>query len=251
MFKSWPLKDHVAAISCGIYSDVPVLDLDYAEDSDRRNRRQFRHDRDGRHRRDPGHGGGRALLRGAICSSCWRWPRRASANWWSCSARRLRDAQAERRATRDRHPQQGQARGVRELLAPYGVRRSRRANLALPSPRRRSTPSSAMPASRRMAAMQATGMIALSDDSGLCVDALTARPASTRPTGPVPTADWSRAMRLVEEKLQAAAPRRRTSAAPNSSARSASSGPMARNAVRGPCAGPARLAAARPAWPWL
>jgi ribonuclease PH len=28
------LKDQVAAISCGIYSGVPVLDLDYAEDSE-------------------------------------------------------------------------------------------------------------------------------------------------------------------------------------------------------------------------
>ena len=29
-----PLKDSVSAISCGIYKTVPVLDLDYAEDSD-------------------------------------------------------------------------------------------------------------------------------------------------------------------------------------------------------------------------
>ena len=28
-----PLKDHVAAVSCGIYRGTPVLDLDYAEDS--------------------------------------------------------------------------------------------------------------------------------------------------------------------------------------------------------------------------
>jgi ribonuclease PH len=27
------LKDHIAAISCGIYEGAPVLDLDYAEDS--------------------------------------------------------------------------------------------------------------------------------------------------------------------------------------------------------------------------
>ncbi len=27
------MKDQVAAISCGIYKGVPVLDLDYAEDS--------------------------------------------------------------------------------------------------------------------------------------------------------------------------------------------------------------------------
>ena len=33
MFKAWPLKDHVAAISCGIHGGVGVLDLDYAEDS--------------------------------------------------------------------------------------------------------------------------------------------------------------------------------------------------------------------------
>jgi len=29
-----PLKDHVAAISCGVFKGEPVLDLDYAEDSD-------------------------------------------------------------------------------------------------------------------------------------------------------------------------------------------------------------------------
>jgi|TARA_R110000824_G_scaffold118960_14_gene271976 ribonuclease PH len=29
-----PIKDHVAAISCGIYKGVPVADLDYIEDSD-------------------------------------------------------------------------------------------------------------------------------------------------------------------------------------------------------------------------
>ena len=33
MLRSDPMRDHVAAISCGISSGVPVLDLDYAEDS--------------------------------------------------------------------------------------------------------------------------------------------------------------------------------------------------------------------------
>ena len=31
--KAWPLADQVAAVSCGIARGVPVLDLDYAEDS--------------------------------------------------------------------------------------------------------------------------------------------------------------------------------------------------------------------------
>lgn len=33
MLKGEALKDHVAAVSCGIYQGQPVLDLDYAEDS--------------------------------------------------------------------------------------------------------------------------------------------------------------------------------------------------------------------------
>ena len=32
--KDNPLRDHVAAVSCGIYRGTPVLDLDYAEDSE-------------------------------------------------------------------------------------------------------------------------------------------------------------------------------------------------------------------------
>ncbi len=33
MIKNIPIKDHVAAVSCGISKGTPVLDLDYAEDS--------------------------------------------------------------------------------------------------------------------------------------------------------------------------------------------------------------------------
>src|SRR5438552_9703473 len=33
MFAKWPLKDHVAAISCGIHKDLTLIDLDYEEDS--------------------------------------------------------------------------------------------------------------------------------------------------------------------------------------------------------------------------
>ena len=33
IIRDMPLKDHVAAVSCGIHQGTPVLDLDYAEDS--------------------------------------------------------------------------------------------------------------------------------------------------------------------------------------------------------------------------
>src|SRR3954452_18041047 len=34
MIKTDPLRDHIAAISCGVHNSVAVLDLDYAEDSE-------------------------------------------------------------------------------------------------------------------------------------------------------------------------------------------------------------------------
>lgn len=34
LIKTNPLRDHIAAISCGIYRGTPVLDLDYPEDSE-------------------------------------------------------------------------------------------------------------------------------------------------------------------------------------------------------------------------
>src|SRR6202158_3290213 len=34
MVKDGVMRDHVAAVSCGIYQGTPVLDLDYAEDSE-------------------------------------------------------------------------------------------------------------------------------------------------------------------------------------------------------------------------
>jgi ribonuclease PH len=34
VLKTDPIRDQVAAISCGVHQDVPVLDLDYEEDSD-------------------------------------------------------------------------------------------------------------------------------------------------------------------------------------------------------------------------
>jgi ribonuclease PH len=33
MLKAEPLRDHVAAVSCGVCNNVAVLDLDYTEDS--------------------------------------------------------------------------------------------------------------------------------------------------------------------------------------------------------------------------
>ena len=33
VLKKIPLRDHIAAVSCGIYKNIAILDLDYPEDS--------------------------------------------------------------------------------------------------------------------------------------------------------------------------------------------------------------------------
>ncbi len=77
-----PLKDHVAAVSCGIAGGEAVIDLDYIEDFERAHRREFRHDRLGRPGRSSGVGGGRAVLGGGThpnagaCAGRYREPRR-------------------------------------------------------------------------------------------------------------------------------------------------------------------------------
>ena len=59
-----PLKDHVAAVSCGVVGGEAVIDLDYAEELERPYRREFRHDRGRRSGRGAGLGGRRAVQRG-------------------------------------------------------------------------------------------------------------------------------------------------------------------------------------------
>ena len=60
------LKDHVAAISCGISEGSPVIDLDYLEEFVGRHGRQFRDDGSWRPGRGARHRRGRAVQRGAV-----------------------------------------------------------------------------------------------------------------------------------------------------------------------------------------
>ena len=84
MIKTNPLRDHVAAISCGVLQQRRGARSRLRRGFRGRDRRQFRHDRRGQHRRSPGHRGKDAVQRGAACSRCWRSPARASASWSIC-----------------------------------------------------------------------------------------------------------------------------------------------------------------------
>ncbi|WP_311030452.1 non-canonical purine NTP pyrophosphatase [Mesorhizobium koreense] len=100
----------------------------------------------------------------------------------------------------------GKLREIRELLMPYGLEATSAGELGLPEPPETGTTFEENAYTKAFAAASATGLPALSDDSGLEVDALDGDPG-------VYTADWAEkaggsgrdfgmAMRKVEDLLQ-------------------------------------------------
>ncbi|WP_193337679.1 non-canonical purine NTP pyrophosphatase [Devosia beringensis] len=98
----------------------------------------------------------------------------------------------------------GKLTEFRELFEPFGLDIVSAGELGLPEPEETGTTFAENARLKAHAAAQATGLLALSDDSGLCVDALNGDPG-------VYTADWAgvprdfnHAMKRVEDALQAA-----------------------------------------------
>ena len=90
-----------------------------------------------------------------------------------------------------------------QLLAPYGVKAKSAGELSLAEPAETENSFRGNALIKAEAACKATGLITIADDSGLCVDALDGAPGVYTADWAGPTRDWSQAMRLVEEKLQA------------------------------------------------
>ena len=99
---------------------------------------------------------------------------------------------------------QGKLAEFAELLKPYGVTAVSAGELGLAEPEETENTFAGNARVKAVAAMQASGLIALSDDSGLCVTALNGEPGVYTADWAGPDRDWNRAMRLVEEKLRAA-----------------------------------------------
>ena len=89
------------------------------------------------------------------------------------------------------------------LLKPYGVEAVSAGALGLPEPVETENTFAGNARIKALSAMKASGLIAVSDDSGLCVEALEGEPGVYTADWAGPDRDWNRAMRLVEEKLQA------------------------------------------------
>lgn len=96
----------------------------------------------------------------------------------------------------------GKLREINQILAPFGLKARSAADFGLPEPVENGFMFSENAAIKAHAAAKATGLPALSDDSGLCVDALDGAPGLF-------TADWcgnprdyAGAMARVEHELQ-------------------------------------------------
>jgi len=97
----------------------------------------------------------------------------------------------------------GKVREIRELLAPLGIEALSAADLHLAEPEETESSFAGNARLKAEAAARASGLPALSDDSGLAVEALDGAPGIHSARWAGPDKDFALAMRNVEERLQA------------------------------------------------
>ena len=90
-----------------------------------------------------------------------------------------------------------------ELLKPHGVATVSAGELGITEPEETEKTFLGNARIKALNAAKHSGLIAIADDSGLCVDALDGDPGVYTADWAGPDRDFSRAMRLVEEKLAA------------------------------------------------
>jgi XTP/dITP diphosphohydrolase len=99
---------------------------------------------------------------------------------------------------------EGKLEEFRALLAPFGVEVTSVGELGLPSPEETGETFRENALIKALAAVSATELPCLADDSGLCVDALGGEPGVHTADWAGPQRDWAAAMAKLEARLQAA-----------------------------------------------
>jgi XTP/dITP diphosphohydrolase len=101
---------------------------------------------------------------------------------------------------------EGKVREIRALLAPYGIEPVSAKSLDLPEPEETGTTFVANAELKAMQAADLSGLPALADDSGLCVEALNGDPGIFSARWAGEAKDFGLAMRLVEDNIQKLGP---------------------------------------------
>jgi XTP/dITP diphosphohydrolase len=96
---------------------------------------------------------------------------------------------------------EGKVREIRALLAPFGVEPVSAASLDLPEPDETGTTFVANAELKALQAADLSGLPALADDSGLCVEALGGEPGIFSARWAGPSKDFGLAMALVEKNI--------------------------------------------------
>jgi hypothetical protein len=248
-----PMRDFVAAISVGIYKGVPVLDLDYPEDSDCETDMNVVMTGSGGFVEVQGTAEG-SPSPAPNSTPCWNWPAPAS----PASSPNRKGPRPRLSPNEPRHGQlvlasgnAGKLKELSALLAPLGIEVLPQSafNVSEAEEPHPSFVENAIAKARHAA--RATGLPALADDSGLCVDVLGGAPGvlSARFAGE-PKSD-ARNNALLLERLAGEPNRRPLLLRWPSSATPTTRSPhrlrrMARRDPRSPAAGRLRL---RPAVP--
>lgn len=97
----------------------------------------------------------------------------------------------------------GKLKEIDDLLKPFGVETVMAADLGLPEPEETENTFEGNARLKSEHAAKASGLAAISDDSGLCVDSLHGDPGVYSARWAGPSKDFALAMRNIEEKLQA------------------------------------------------
>lgn len=95
----------------------------------------------------------------------------------------------------------GKVAEIGELLKPLGIKVVSAGDLGLPEPEETGTSFAENAALKAMLAAQASGLPALADDSGLCVNALNGEPGIFSARWAGPEKDFNRAMRAVHDRM--------------------------------------------------
>ena len=101
---------------------------------------------------------------------------------------------------------EGKVREIGELLAPYGVETVSAKKLGLPEPEETGTTFVANAELKAQQAADLSGLPALADDSGLCVEALGGEPGIFSARWAGEPRDFNEAMRRVEAAIAASGP---------------------------------------------
>jgi len=101
---------------------------------------------------------------------------------------------------------QGKVREILEMLAPYGIEPVSAADLDMPEPEETGTTFLANAELKALQAADLTGLPALADDSGLCVDALNGEPGIFSARWAGETKDFRVAMQRVNDAIEATGP---------------------------------------------